>query len=301
MVIGGSRQRVLVWDRLDQPPRALVEVRDGDLTGLQPSPTRDRLALKLLHPRSPNVLSSDDPGEMLVVDLAGGEPRSLVASSDAFRVGMISPLIWSPDARTLAIGGETGAKPGTSAVRLYDAVTGRQVGASGPELRGRPLRWEKAGLVLAEWIGRAAGSSPEEPRHRYWRWQPGKGDPKVLASDGAMGAALLSPDGRFQVKVTESALEIVGPRGVTSFAPRDRRERLVLDGLREDPETATWVGPAGLVLSLDADVVLDLETAKLRYLLPEGLRLQTASPVDGRVIVRDASESWLWGPTSASK
>jgi len=299
-VIAGARDRVLVWDRLDQSPRPLGDVSDGDLAGLQPSPTGDRLALKLVHPRAPTVLSSDDPGEVLLLDLTGGAPRSLVASSDAFRVGMTSALIWSPDGRTLAVGGDVGVKPVASAVRLYDAASGRQVGATGADLRGRPVRWEKEGIVLEEWVRTTSRKPGESLQRRFRRWQPGKAVLELLAGDGAV-PGLLSPDGRFRNQVTESALEIVGPRGVASFAPRGQRERLALDGLREDPELATWVGPAGLVLAQDAEVVLDLQTTKLRYLLPDGFRLQTANAVDGRVIVRDASGSWFWGTARVTR
>src|SRR5262249_9633002 len=148
------------------------------------------------------------------------------------------------------------------------------------------------GLSLVAFVFGKEGSGEKDMDRRVWLWQPGQHDPKTVASD----AKLRSPDGALTVDVTPEALTIESSNGRRRFASENPQDRSPLDGLAEDPSLAEWLGPKALVLASDADVVLDLRTAKLRYLFPEGnLRFVHASPDGRRVIAEDPDNGLFWG------
>jgi hypothetical protein len=156
--------------------------------------------------------------------------------------------------------------------------------------------------------GGAKGAPAAAPKRRFWFWSPGQGDPRRAADDERTTSSLVSPDGRYAVTVGPAAIDIrslaaKGDRERRRFAPAEEGDRTALAALAEDPETAAWFGPHALALSSDADLVLDLGTAKLRYLLPDdGTRLSSASP-DGRFVVARSADGdkLLWGEVVAGK
>jgi hypothetical protein len=289
--------RISLWEALDKPPRVLAELPDR-IMSLAASPKKDRLAALTVHSKDPTTTSSTDPGEVVLVDLATGAKKTLVASSDAFVVGMATSIVWAPDGRALAVGGHSPGKPPQSITRLYDPTDGRIVDATRPDVDGLPARWDAGGVVLTGWVKPSTDDPAASLEHRTWRWQPGKSEPKPSAAGGS--TEVHSPDGRVVVRSTAAALEIAGPAGPRRLVPlTDQRDRAAFDALEDDPSVATWLGPRSLVLASDAEVVLDLETAKLRYLFPEGeLRLVSASPDGRRIIARDPNGKMLWAEVS---
>jgi hypothetical protein len=93
----------------------------------------------------------------------------------------------------------------------------------------------------------------------------------------------------------DGGLEIRSPAGTCRFEP-----------LNEDDIEATkwvllrsnqWIGSHALLLESDDLVALDLETRKLRYLLPLGPYVFQAASADGRrvVAIDRLSGALLWG------
>jgi hypothetical protein len=287
--------KVLLWDDLGKPPRSLVEL-PGRISALVVSPKADRLAAMVVHPKDNVGMSSDDPGEVVVVALSDGAKRSLVTSSEQFQFGFLSTLVWAPDGRALAIGGHGTGKPARQVTRVYDLAAGKATYVSSPELDAGPVRWDASGLTLAAWIVGKGGTSGDDMERKLWLWRPGQRDPAAVPSEASK---LRTPDGTMTVNVAPTALTIESPKGRRRFTPGNPQDLSSLESLAEDPSMASWLGPSALVLASDADVVLDLQTAKLRYLFPEGeTQFVSASPDGRHVVAQDPQGKLLWG-TSA--
>lgn len=282
VVESGPNNRVLLWNDLAKQPRLLAEVK-GDVNSLAVSPRRDRVALLVIHPARAGSLSSADPGEVLVAPVDGGPARMLVAAQPDFTVGMMSRVVWSPDGAALAVNGMAAAKGLATLARAYDVATGRVLAGTRPEpVAGIPVGWEGDAVVLLKW-----GKKGRETV----RWRPGKGEP----IPDRHRAPLHSPDGRYTVALRSSGLEIADPSGHRTFKARGEEDRGAMTALSENAE-APWLGAGALVLDSDSPVALDLATAKLRYLFPEGKFTFVGASDDGqRVVARDADGRLVWG------
>jgi hypothetical protein len=282
------RPRVLVWTDLAKPPRVLAEV-EGLVGKVVVSPRRDRVALLVVTPLEWNALGADNPGALLVVPLDGGSARTLVAKSDDFDVGNFSQPVWSPDGAALAVDVEArgGTRPRPTHTRVYDATTGQLLARTPSGKAGfgpAPRRWDGETLVLREWT---------EGGDRTLRWRPGGGPPVPARPDPT---ALRSPDGRYAIAFHGATIEISGAGGRRRFVAQSAGDRAAVRWLREDPGRTRWLGSGALVLEAGAPMALDLATAKLRPLLPDGELLFVIATADGqRVIARDSKLGLLWG------
>jgi hypothetical protein len=285
-VEGGGTERVLVWTDLAKPPRVLAEV-EGAINRIVPSPRGDRVALLVLHPSQPRTLSSEDPGDVVLVPIGGGAARPLVTSGADFVVGMMSQPVWAPDGAALAVDGRApGKPPRPTLTRVYDAASGRLLASTPSATPGpAPKRWDRDGLILRTWA---------KDGEQTLRWLPGKSAP--AAEHRAAATPLRSPDGRYVVAFRGAGVDISGPGGRRRFDARSAGDRAAVDALHDDPELTAWLGGGALVLQSDAPVALDLATAKLRYLFPDGdFQFLSASADGGRVIARDRERRLLWG------
>jgi hypothetical protein len=227
-------------------------------------------------------MSSEDPADVQIVPLDGGPARTLVASRPDFAPGMLSFLVWSPDGAALAVNGTAAGKaPAPSLTRAYDVATGRVLGGTKPApASGMPVRWDGDAVVLLSW-------------GKKLDWRPGKGEPTTHPNEALR---LHSPDGRYTVAFRSSGLEIADPGGHRSFRARGEEDRTAVGGIHDNPEEPPWLGAGALVLESDATMALDLATAKLRYLFPEGeFQFVSASEDGTRVVARDAEARLLWG------
>ncbi|HEY7375433.1 MAG TPA: hypothetical protein VIF57_24965 [Polyangia bacterium] len=285
------RPRVLVWTDLAKPPHVLAEV-DGLVGKVVVSPKHDRVALLVVTPLEGNALGADNPGALLVVPLDGGSARTLVAKSDDFNVGNFSRPVWSPDGAALAVDVEArgGSRPRPTHARVYDATTGELLARTPANKAGfgpAPKRWEGDTLVLRAWT--------ESGGDRILRWRPGDRPPLPARPDPT---TLRSPDGRYTIAFHGATIEISGAGGRRRFVAKNEGDRAAVRWLREDPTRTKWLGSDALLLDADAPMALDLATAKLRYLLPDGeLQFVTATADGQRVIARDSKLGLLWGRT----
>jgi len=209
-----------------------------------------------------------------------------VSSQPDFSPGMMSSVVWSPDGAALAVNGTAAGKsPGSSLTRAYDVASGRVLASTRPApASGIPLRWDADALVLLSW-----GKKGRETL----AWRPGKGEPTPRPHDVPL---LHSADARFTIGFRNASLEIADPGGHRSFRARGEEDRTGIAAIRDNPEEAPWLGAGALVLDSDAPMALDLATAKLRYLFPEGdFRFVSASEDGTRVVARDAEARLVWG------
>jgi hypothetical protein len=282
------RPRVLLWTDLAKPPRVLTEV-DGLVGKVVVSPQRDRIALLVVTPLEGNALGADNPGALLVVPLDGGSARTLIARSDDVSVGNFSQPVWSPDGAALAVDVEAraGQRPRPTHARVYDATSGQLLARTLSNKAGfgpAPKQWEGDTLVLREWT---------ESGDRTLRWRPGSGPPAPARPEPA---ALRSPDGRYAISFHGATVEISGAGGRRRFVARSAEHRAAVRSLRETPALAKWLGRDALVLEAGAPMALDLATAKLRALLPDGELMFVFAAADGqRVIARDSRLGLVWG------
>jgi hypothetical protein len=280
--------RVLVWTDLAKPPRVLAEV-DGVIGKVVVSPQRDRVALLVVTPLEWKALGADNPGALLVVPLGGGNARTLIARSDDVSVGNFSQPVWSPDGAALAVDVEAraGQRPRPTHARVYDATSGQLLARTLSNKAGygpAPKRWEGDTLVLREWT---------ESGDRTLRWRPGGGPPVPGRPDPT---TLRSPDGRYAISFHGATIEISGAGGRRRFVAGSAEHRAAIRSLRETPALAKWLGSDALVLEAGAPMALDLATATLRTLLPDGELQFVIAAGDGQsVIARDSKRGLLWG------
>jgi hypothetical protein len=108
--------------------------------------------------------------------------------------------------------------------------------------------------------------------------------------------ALRSPDGRYTIAFHGATIEISGAGGRRRFVARSAGDRAAVRRLREDPGRARWLGTGALLLEADAPMALDLATATLRSLLPDGELQFVIATADGqRVVARDRKLGLVWG------
>jgi hypothetical protein len=278
-VVGSRPARFVLWaDGSAEPSDA--GTADGVVTFLASSPKGDRVAAMLVHPGQPDAYSSDDPTDLLVLDLPGGV-RTIARSEPELLLMSHSAVAFSPDGTMLAASAPVDSKPPRrSRVRVFHAATGGRLFETDPSLDLDVEAWDPDGLVLC----RAEFDDRLGYKRTWYRWAPGSGDPAEIAP-----VPLRSPDRRYSIGATaDGDLEVRGPDGVRTFASGDDEERTFFLGLEEFPPQ--WCGPHGLLVTLGADLlVLDLETMKLRHVFPaRGWSLVAADPAGIRILATDA-------------
>jgi len=199
---------------------------------------------------------------------------------------MLSAMVWSPDGAALAVNGRgAGKAPAPTLTRAYDVATGRVLAGTRPApASGIPVRWDGDAVVLLSW-----GKKGRETLD----WRPGKGEPTFRPHDVPL---LHSPDARFTVAFRTAGLDIADPGGHRSFRARGEEDRTGIAAIRDNLEEAPWLGAGALVVESDAPMALDLATAKLRYLFPEGeFQFVSASEDGTRVVARHDQARLVWG------
>jgi hypothetical protein len=267
-----GRSTVLVWSDLAAMPRELATL-DGKVAGISPSPSGDRVALSVVHPKMRGSWSTDDPGSIYVVALASGEPHELVKTSDEFHFYGGSPVVWSPDETQVALDGSptTGKPPRPLATRVFDARSGAQVAVTDGKLGAAPVSWSADGLLLrATHYDKSFKSSST-----FYTWKPGEAPRKTGAPEQR------SLDGSYHFAVAGGALDVRGPAGTARYTPA-AAERDALAGLRSEPR---FLGGHAVLLVGEEPMALDLSSCKVRYLLGKrGPRFDSASP-DGAMLL----------------
>jgi hypothetical protein len=277
-VVGSRPARFLLWADGSAAPSD-AGTADGVVTFLAASPKGDRVAAMLVHPGQPDAYSSDDPTDLLVLDVPG-PVRTIARSESEFVLMSHSPAAFSPDGTLLAVSAPVDSKPPRrSRVRVFHAATGGRLFETAPSLDLDVEAWDPEGLVLC----RAEFDDRLGYKRTWYRWAPGSGDPGEIAP-----VPLRSPDRLYSIAATEEGnLEVRGPDGVRTFASDDDEERTFFLGLGEFPPQ--WCGPHGLVVSLGADLLLlDLETMKLRHVFADrGWSFVAADPSGKRILATD--------------
>jgi hypothetical protein len=282
---------LLVWDKLDQAPRELAHI-EGRVYSLHADPTHARVAVIVLFPDADGSISSNSPGSATVVEIPGGRVVPLHPRESKLRVGMLSFPWWSPRGDQLALAVEREAGDGGTEGRLtlvYDAATATRIDATAPELGARPNEWTSKGLEL-EHIFFEAGD--RETKRKHWLWQPGKSAPVPVEGPEPPATEARSPDGRFGVRVRDKGLLVTGEGGERRFTSARVDDQDAIESLASE---ATWIGGAGLLLRSDDPLLLDLETLKVRLLLPEGAPSRDAISNGKLLLVSGDDERLQWG------
>ncbi|MEJ7734019.1 MAG: hypothetical protein WKG00_33100 [Polyangiaceae bacterium] len=208
------------------------------------------------------------------------------------RVGMLTNLWWSPRGDQLAFGVEREAGDGGTdgkVTLVYDAAAATRVDATAPELDARPDGWTSKGLEL-DHISFDPGA--RETKRKHWLWQPGKSAPVPVEGAEPAAAEARSPDGRFGVRVRDKGLLVTGEGGERRFTSARVEDQDAIEALESD---ATWLGGAGLLLRSDDLLLLDLETLKVRLLLPDGAPSREAISNGKLLLVSGDDERLQWG------
>ena len=195
-------------------------------------------------------------------------------------------MIWAPDGHAFAAVSSTEGVPAKTITRVFDGKTAAPIAASDPELDAYPQRWGPSGLVLRH-MDLAAGGRVV---YRTYSWRPGE---KAKEMPAPAANEISSPDGKFRLVLEADAIRIEG-QGERHRVVLVREEDREILGALPDMDLR-WLGKSGLVLDLDAPMVLDLRNGKLRYIFPPGpYQLESASP-DGRLLLaRDDEGVLLW-------
>ena len=285
----GKGAVVWSWSKLDEAPRELARF-DGHVEVLEVDPTAARVAVRLLHPQREGSISSEDPGEVVLVDLATGRSATVAKSTQDIEVGMGSEVVWSPRVDAVAIGVRSKAGDGgrSECTLEYDTQTGAERARS--DVDAHPVAWNDRGVVLERFERSAA---LRDARKTVLDWRPGQGAPTERGGDplAKETSTMRSPDGRWRLRVEGGALVVEG-KGDKARRFESARDREALEALAES--APTWLGPNRLVFESDDAVLLDLETLKLRLLFPKGeYRLTSARP-DGRVALIRKDDVLYW-------
>ena len=304
--------RVLHWRDPAEPPRELCRLA-GRAHTLTVAANERFAALILIHPADAAFLSSSDPGEVLIVDVAAGTcgaPGPDGGAAGAERISTFSNVVFAPDGKTLAVSALHGAAPPLQKTTLVlDAATGRVLARTDPSLELAPDAWSADGLALARY--RFEGDAMFVARYL---WRPAAEDaPRAIPAPGPPRPettfTFTSPDGRYAIRAAAdgSALEVTGGKGSGGAGARrlvrsraDDVGALKLIAAGTPPE---WLGPHSLVLATDDLLVVDLATLRVRYLLPRtpGATYRHASADGRRVWVTRADGTLTWGDTGAGR
>lgn len=154
---------LLVWKDPAQPPRVVARFDGSSIGYVRPAPKGGLVAITVVHPRSEEFISSDDPAELQIRALADGAIKARV--TDGVTQG--SYAVWSPDGSQFALSLK-GPKPLT---RVYAADGSTRADCP---IAASPVEWRSDGLWLSHW-----DFSKKKSVEQDWRWQPGAGAPEA--------------------------------------------------------------------------------------------------------------------------
>jgi hypothetical protein len=154
---------LVVWKDPAQPPRVLARFDGSSIGTVRPSPKGGLVAITVVHPRSEEFISSDDPAELQIRALADGSIKGRVTED----VTQGSYAVWSPDGSEFALSLK-GPKPLT---RVYAADGTTRADCP---IVASPIEWRADGLWLSHW-----DFSKKKSVQENWRWQPGAGAPQA--------------------------------------------------------------------------------------------------------------------------
>jgi len=149
-----------------------------------------------------------------------------------------------------------------------------------PVGKGKPTRapvdaldliysWDDDGIQLVNLEGQRS------------RMQPGTAPAKI---DRATAA---SPDGKYTVAFGDASLDVTARANneTRTFKPTFRSDiRAIARASENAPE---WLGPHSLILRGSPDLVLDLETLKVRPLAKVGVNVLCTSPNGAHALIED--------------
>jgi hypothetical protein len=247
----------------DSPELADVKL-EGHVAAIAGSPTPAVVAIVVL----PGADGSRP--QLLIVDMQTGRQRR-VAQDPAVIPG--ARIAWSPDGAYLAVditssGGRT--------VAVVHAEHGRVVQRI-PVVGASVVRWSERGV----WLREVEPSTPDWFEAHLW-------DPDSNSLQALSGDTFVSPDGRYEVTSTNERITVRSGGDVEHVLERG-------SSWPRGPEPqfpATWLDDTQLLLEGIEPMVLDVETATLRYLLPRA-RVDDVQIVGGRVLCR-VDETRLW-------
>lgn len=243
----GGASKLLVWERLDAPPRELACLPHL-VDRIVPDPRVARLAcLVVRRERAQGPLgggyhySSQDVAEVWTVELTSGEARLLLPSSEVGRVSPSSQLVWSETGERLAVG-IVEAHEFRGGVGELDVSSGQVASIrplGGPYDVVTPIAAETDGWLVAvkneTWFVPLDGGPPQR---RSWRWR--------------------SPDRAYVLEATTEGVHITrggGEPRVALFRNRD----FAYPFTYEVP-SVTWLHPHHVVVQgKRRSWVLDLE------------------------------------------
>lgn len=279
LVEHGEECELLLWHSLSRDPRSLWRFK-GFPVAIEPSPDGRWTALVVYH-WTPERTCSPEAATVLLVPLDPllrhlYDTLPLTSSDESFSVN-IDAVRWAPNGDRLAIrGNDRTALSRPEVIRIYDVRERQLESTHRPSVRTSHPR----GSTLPSWV--AASPRP---------------------CQGLTRAPTSSPDRRFLVSRHDDSLVVTDRQGFRrKFSPTRGADLEALDKLEVN---VTWIGGRALLLDSDDLYVLDLETLKLRYLLPPlplGAFFWSASSDQSLVLVprrrgvpHSESEGDLWG------